>query len=106
METELLVLTMVSDGENAYEIRAHDTEQHRVRKALHEAATDLVFNDSKLVWVLGESFDGAIDLCPQGLTETLSDCIVVVCCTVQILGRFRVLLDPHYFLVVRRRNSL
>jgi hypothetical protein len=60
-EAELLMLAVVPDRENAHEIGGYDSEQHRVREAVNEAAANVVFNDAVLLWVLSDPLDGAID---------------------------------------------
>jgi hypothetical protein len=55
------MLAVVPDGEDAHEIGADDPEEHRVWKAVNEAATNVVFNDPVLLWVLRDSLNGAID---------------------------------------------
>lgn len=58
------MLAMMPDGQNAHEVAAYDAKQHRIGKAVHEAATNLTFNDAILVGDLGDSFDGATDFRP------------------------------------------
>lgn len=63
------MLAMMSNRQDAHEVAGYDAKQHRIGKTVHEAATDLYFNDAMLVWVLRDSFNGAIDFRPQCIAK-------------------------------------
>jgi hypothetical protein len=67
------MLAVAPDGENAHEISGYDAEQHRVWKAVNEAAANVVFNDAVLLWVLTDPLDGAIDFDFQRFAQANTD---------------------------------
>lgn len=97
--------SVVSNDQDAHQLRAHDAEQDRVREPTDEASPNIPFDNGRLVRMRDHAVDCREHLAVQRISEAGLKVVVVAGRIIEFPSGLNVELDPHLRPPVRWTNS-